>query len=204
MDLRYFSLRLGMSNYVTYSDQELVELVKNGDRAAFASLYDRYWKLIFAVAVAKLDSYVDAEEIVQEIFTDLWARRESIQINRSVKYYLAAAVKYQAMTVLAKRNRRSILKQDLLKSPDASSAAPSTFIEFAQLQLELENIVGMLPERCQLIYRLSREEGFSNKEIAQQLNLSEKTVETQMTRALSRIRTGLGDAALSLLIISIL
>lgn len=187
-----------MDVYTTYNDEQLIKLIKVNDHSAFKQLYDRYWKLLFSLAASKLDSFDEAEEIVQEIFTDLWARRESIQINRSVKYYLAAAAKYQVMTMLTKRHRKNQITIGLLSKDQPSAQPADQLLIFRQLQEELERIVSALPERCQLIYRLSREEGYSHKEIAQQLDISEKTVETQLTRALARIRTGLNDAALSL------
>lgn len=188
-----------MAAYSTYDDLALHNLLEQSDELAFREIYDRYWKLLFSIACAKLDSIEETEEIIQEIFADLWLRRQKIQVTRSLKYYLVAAVKYQVMTVLAKRHQKNKLQGML---PVAENEAPAfSFIEFQQLQQELESIISDLPERCQLIYRLSREEGYTNKQIAAELQISEKTVETQMTRALSRIRTGLGDAALGIILL---
>ena len=189
-----------MPDYSTYTDEQLVLLMKEGNDAAFREIYDRYWKLIFSIAIAKLDNLHDAEEIVQNIFSDFWERRQSIQILKSLKYYLIAAVKYQVMTVLAQRKRRRITSE-LLDKNISSNNLPDQSLLLIQLQQELESIVSALPERCQLIYRLSREEGKSHKEIAKILNVSDKTVETQITRSLSRIRRGLGDTALLFLLL---
>ncbi|PUZ19436.1 RNA polymerase sigma-70 factor, ECF subfamily [Chitinophaga costaii] len=182
-----------MVSYTGYNDGELVGLLQQGDHRAFEELYNRYWKLVFSVALSKLDNYTEAEEIVQEIYTDLWARRQTAEI-RSVKHYLAASVKYQVMTLLARRNRRNQLESGLQAAPSFTTPT-SQRLEFNQLLQELEQLVDALPEKCQLIYRLSREQGYSHKAIATQLNISSKTVETQITRALARIRKGLNDAA---------
>jgi RNA polymerase sigma-70 factor (family 1) len=186
-----------LKKYETYSDEQLVALLKESDEIAFKAIYDKYWKLLFTIAFSKIDSFNDAEEIVQEIFTDIWARRASLPIKRSLKYYLAAAVKYQVISIFANRSKhasRNEMYPDLLISKDTSDQS----IHFTELIRELESIVSALPERCKLVYRLSREEELSHKEIAEKLGISPKTVETQITRALAHIRKGLGDAAFSL------
>lgn len=180
-----------LTAYTTYNDSDLATLLKLDDNNAFTEIYNRYWKLLFYIAHLRLQDPQEAEEVVQEIFTDLWARRHTIVLKRSLKYYLASAAKYQVITCLAKRNT------ELYPEYAATAALPEvdSLLGFHELQKQLEELVAALPEKCRLVYQLSREEELSHKEIASRLNISEKTVENHITKALSHLRKGLGDAA---------
>ncbi len=96
--------------YSKLDDNELIDLMKTDDSLAFTEIYNRYWKLLFSVAGNKSDNLADAEEIVQEVFFDLWKRRKTISIQLSLKSFLAAAVKFQVYSGLAKKHRESMRK----------------------------------------------------------------------------------------------
>lgn len=181
-----------------FADDQLVTMLRAGNEDAFTEIYARYWKLLFYIAGKRLNNHVEAEETVQNIFTDLWARRSTLQITSSLKYYLAAAVQYQVMYHLAKR--RNIISIENT-AENRSEASADRFITFHELELQIQSLVQELPEKCRLVYRLSREQGLNNKEIAQKLGIAEKTVENQLTKALGRIRAGLGDERFLLLMV---
>ena len=180
------------------TDEQLVHLLKVGNVEAFNEIYARYWKLLLYIAGKRLDNIAEAEEAVQNIFTDLWARRSSLEIKRSLKYYLAAAVQYQVMSILG-RSSRLVQIEGIEENPSAMHADQR--LNFQELEEQLLQLVHSLPERCRLVYQLSREEGLSNKAIAAQLGISEKTVENQLTKALARLRAGLDDKTYLLLLI---
>lgn len=171
-----------------YSEHELLSLLREDSEAAFTQIYYQYWKLLFAVAASKLDNVTDAEEIVQEVFADLWRRRRDIHIEQSLKAYLATAVKFQVYTMLAKKHREAT-RQEGSPAPDSWAMAPDEAFRQKELQAQLYQLTQELPDKCRLVYQLSREAGLSNKEIAAKLDISEKTVENQMTKALKRLRT---------------
>lgn len=176
-----------MDAYSLYTDDQLVTLLREGDDIAFTEIYNRYWKLLFYVACKRLNTVYDAEEVVQDVFADIWARRESIQISRSLKYYLSAAAQYQVMNRLAKKKRRFF--------PDRQENAEvpaDHYLLFKELEIQIQELVEALPERCKLVYHLSRREGMNNKQIASHLTIAEKTVENQLTKAIARIKHGLG------------
>ena len=170
-----------------YPDERLLLFLKTGDQTAFTELYNRYWKLLFSVAANKMANLADAEEIVQDVFADLWKRREALEIRVSVKSYLAAATKFQVYSLLAKKQKQLKAEQVLSTGPVFT---PEQELDFKNLQISLHENISALPEKCQLIYLL-KQEGHSNKEIAQALDLSVKTVEGQVTTAFRRLRTGL-------------
>lgn len=171
-------------------ESELLSKLAQGDEAAFTDIYHQYWKLLFSVAANKLDDLSDAEEVVQEVFADLWKRRSEINIQQSLKSYLAAAVKFQVYSLLHKKYRQRQHEQAMQQPVSGISHVEEQY-DFRELQQQLRQTASQLPERCKLIYELSREAGLSNKEIAHTLDIAEKTVENQMTRALKHLRTSL-------------
>lgn len=166
----------------------MLQLRENSE-IAFTAIYHQYWRLLFSVAANKLDNVADAEEIVQEVFADLWRRRGEITIELSLKSYLAAAVKFQVYSFMARR-ARDIQKQADYPLAGALAFSPEEQLHRKELQQQLYDITLQLPDKCRLVYQLSREEGLSNKQIAEQLSISEKTVESQITKALRRLRSG--------------
>jgi RNA polymerase sigma-70 factor (family 1) len=179
-----------MALFSSYTDDELLVLLKDGDQGAFTEIYRRYWKLLFSVAGHKLDNLQDAEEAVQEVFADLWRRRQELVIHYSLKSFLAAAVKFQVYTMLDKSYRRSRHHVNLEESLSVTPT-PETQYDWKALRDQVFLATSRLPERCRLVYQLSREGGYSNKEIAEKLDVSVKTVENQMTKALKQLRTSL-------------
>jgi RNA polymerase sigma-70 factor (family 1) len=191
--------------YDCYTDDDLFLMLRNDDRSAFTEIYSRYWKSMFTVAANKLGDAFGAEELVQEIFTDLWARRMTLEISGSPKAYLSVAVKYKVIDARLKRSRKMLHEQQAGMKAVVGDCFTEQTVHFNELKERLSALVEELPEHCRLIYQLSREEGVPNREIAQRLNLSEKTVEYHMTKALKTLRTSLqqffATLLLSLLII---
>jgi len=179
-------------------DEQLVHLLSAGDVEAFNEIYARYWKLLFYIAGKRLNNYSEAEEAVQNIFADLWARRSTLAITRSLKYYLAAAVQYQVMAAIAKKANIGGLES---ATQNLSTAGADNRLNFQELEEQLQHLVRCLPQRCRLVYQMSREEGLSNKAIAERLGISEKTVENQLTKALARLKAGLGDRSYFMLLL---
>ncbi|HSC38130.1 MAG TPA: RNA polymerase sigma-70 factor [Chitinophagaceae bacterium] len=178
-----------MSYERDHIDNGLLREMAQGNEAAFTQIYHQYWKLLFSVAANKLNNLADAEEVVQEVFADLWKRRTEIDIRQSLKSYLAAAVKFQVYSLLYKKYRKRQFEQSLEQGTSASHVEEQ--YDLKVLQEKLQQTAAQLPGRCRLVYELSREAGLSNKEIAQSLDISEKTVENQMTQALKSLRTSL-------------
>lgn len=182
-----------MSSYVEYSDCELMDLLRSGDRLAFSEIYNRYWKKLFAIGSNKIGQFEEAEEIVQDIFISLWDRREEIVITSSLSAYLAVSVKYRVIKILAKRYQHSKYEEHSLAVLPFSTNSTEDWLEFLELKSRLEVLVAKLPEKCRLVYKASREQGYSQKQIAEEFGISEKTVEAHIGKALKSLRTGLGQ-----------
>lgn len=184
--------------YNILSDSELTVLLEQGDRNAFTEIYNRYWKKLFTIAGQKVFELEEAREIVQNIFISLWERRDTLKIEGSLSAYLSVSVKYRIINSL---DKHYIRKKYLDSLPAVSEIDNSTqeWLEFEELKELLSALVADLPEKCRIVFTMSREQGMSQKEIAHELDISEKTVEAHMGKAIKKLKTGLKSFLLSLL-----
>jgi len=192
-----------MHKYQSESDELLLSMSANGDLSAFSTLYDRYWKALLAKAYARLKSKEDAEEVVQELFISIWHRRQKIELVYSFKTYLFASLRYQILSFIAKQQYR----KDEISIDGAENSAlwlqDDEFhsIEMKELQSKINLIVDQLPEKCRIIFKMSRNEGMSAKNIASTLNISHRTVETQISKAIRVLKNSFKDYNVYLLFI---
>ncbi|MDR2284553.1 MAG: RNA polymerase sigma-70 factor [Sphingobacterium sp.] len=173
------------------TDEELfVLLSQHGKHRAFRLLYLRYWDKLLALAYKKLQDKEEAEEVVQEVFTNLWRRRKSTKLKNTFNTYISASVKYEIFACFAKRNKKNQLSDHIQKIGSAVNSVEQ-WIDYKDVLSTIQHTVSNLPEKCKLVFQLSREEGYTQQEIAQELKISTKTVENHMTKALRAIRISL-------------
>ena len=178
-----------MNDYHLYDDENLLSLLKQDDASAYTALYNRYWERMVTFAYIKLQSGADAKEVVQDVFLDMWNRRFNLQIPGNFQAYISGSVKYKIFTLLAKRKKELSNYQNI--PTGLASRSTEEWLSYDQLRADLEKAVLRLPEKCRLVFKLSREKGLSTPEIAHQLQISPKTVENHMTKALFRLRKAL-------------
>jgi RNA polymerase sigma-70 factor (family 1) len=192
-----------MAAYKTYTDQQLASLLREGNAAAFTEVYNRYWDKLLAVAVNRLHDEQEAEECVQDVFLSVWRRSHTLELRHALSTYLWVAVKYQVINRLNKRyTKKRISTTELID--EVSVPSPEASLLEKELLDRIDITVALLPEKCRMVYRMSREDGKSNKQIAQDTGLSEKTIEGHITRALKDIRTNLSIAAPAFLVIQLM
>ncbi|MBD1431547.1 RNA polymerase sigma-70 factor [Sphingobacterium sp. DN00404] len=187
-----------MHSYPDFTDNELIDLLRQGDESAFTEIYNRYWKKLFTIASNRVDSLEDAEEIVQDIFISLWNRKTDLQIRLELSSYLAVSVKYRVFQTLNRYFQKRKYR-DYILTKEQFDNSTQQLLDFKELQDELAKYVQRLPEKCQLVFRLSREEGCTQKQIAEKLNLSEKTVEAHLGKAFRILRIKLSSFLTTLL-----
>lgn len=169
-------------------DAELFLEIKKGSEAAFYELYNRHWEALYIIAKSILKDGDLAEDIIQDVFTDFWERRGKI-INGNIKAYLSQSVRYQVFKQLRKV-KLSEIHLDAISSLSTSEQSDDRVI-YKELQTEVDLVVNSLPKRCREIFHLSRNERLTNKEIAERLNISVRTVETQISIALKQLKSTL-------------
>lgn len=187
-----------MNKYRSFTDPELTALLENGDHTAFTEIYNRYWKKLFLVAAHKIKNLEEAEEIVQQIFVSLWNRRTSLKISTSLSAYLSVSVKYSVIKALDKQYHQQKYT-DSLGLKGIADDSTQEWLDFLELKECLEKLVNKLPEKCQLVYRMSKDQGLSQKKIAEELKISEKTVEAHLGKAMKSLRAGLNQFMITLL-----
>lgn len=190
--------------YLTQDDFLLFALVKQGDAEAYKELYDRYWENLFAYTYNCLHHRESAEEIVQDIFLMLWEKKNKLMINSSISAYLFTIAKHKVLNVMRAENVRSTyasLLSTFLEQKQDNSNEEWQF--YNDLEAAIEDSLMALPEKCRTIFKMSRQEHLSIKEIAERMNLSTKTVENNLTQALKHLRARLGDFIIFVILLGI-
>lgn len=168
------------------------KVVKDGDYNAFRELFSRYYCGFCSYAMRVVKIRETAEEVVSDVFVKLWKNKANIEIHTSFEAYMYRAIRNQALDYLKLRTHRHTEKDSLdtldWHSAHADNVTPIDEYAFNEFFAEVERCVNSLPRQCQAIFRMSREEGLRYREIAEKLNISIKTVETQMGRALKVLR----------------
>lgn len=180
------------------SDERLLFLIKDDNELAFDELFWRYWQKLFKTAAAILRDDEKARDITQEIFTQCWAKRKTLNVSQP-SHYLYQATKLKCFEHL----RRDKIAKEVLSHFDHFLVTNNLEeeIRFREAQRRFEESLASMPEKCQLVFKLSRIDHLSNQEIAKKLNISLKTVEYHMTNALKHLKLTMVDCfALVLLI----
>ena len=195
MNKRAFCLLPLQKSYDILSDNELALLITTDDEAAFNEIYKRYWERLYVAARHRISDSYEAEEIVQEIFCNLWRKRNCFELTKGFQYYFSVAVKFEVINRMAKKSRENRVKKEVLVLSSAIDESTSDQLDFNELQSQLALTIKVLPEKCLLVFKLKHEEGYSQKQIAEELNIAEKTVEAHLSKARKTIRIRFGYLA---------
>jgi RNA polymerase sigma-70 factor (ECF subfamily) len=162
-------------------------------RSVIERLFRSHYTGLVAFATRVTGNTAEAEDLVQDVFLGLWRRRTELPAEDAVRPYLYRAAHNRALNVV--RNRRvaeAAAERELIEAQmEAQTAAAAADLEADELARLVESAIARLPERCRMVFLLSRENGLSYAEIAGTLGISVKTVETQMGRALKFLRAEL-------------
>lgn len=167
-------------------------VVANGDYYAFRELFTHNYRALCNYAMRVVVTREIAEEVVSDVFVKLWKNREQIEVHTSFQAYIYRAVRNQALDYLKLRVHRQYERESLesvqWNMTHADHHSPAEEMSFNEFYDHIEGCINDLPRQCQIIFRLSREEGLRYRDIAERLAISVKTVETQMSRALKVLR----------------
>ena len=170
----------------------IIKRMIDGDKQAFRYFFDKYYAELCNFVNIYLKDTVLSEEVVQDIFVYFWENKSKIKVSSSVRSYLFSATKYRSLNMLREQKSFERLKE---KIKHEKSIVPDqeleTFPNVEDFRNLLDKAIQELPDKCRTIFLLSKKEELSNKEIASRLNISVKTVESQMTIALKKLRSTL-------------
>ena len=176
--------------YENLIDKELAELLAEGDIKAFEEIYNRYWLSLFNKAIQIIKDASAGKDITQDVFVSLWANRKKTDIQ-NLRAYLYSSVRLKVFQTL----RNHAISQKHLEKINAIAFVRNTEeqLRLNEVQSQLDLHLSNLPNKCQEVFRLSRIDHLSNREIAEKLDISSKTVEGHITHALKYLRSNLTD-----------
>jgi RNA polymerase sigma-70 factor, ECF subfamily len=174
------------------TDAHLIQQVTSqSDYTAFEQLFHRHYSSLCRYAYTYLKAHDASEEVVSDVFLKIWKNRDTLQIQSSISAYLVRATRNLAIDHLRYLNRQRRKTYDLVGDFQANDASPSDLIIGSETNKLIEAAIEALTPQAKLIFRLSRDSNMTQADIAQKLNLSVKTVEAHMGRALKSLRESL-------------
>ena len=184
------------------SDENLLKQMACDDRDAFSLLYSRYWEDLFITSAKALRSQEEAADVVQDVFLSLWNRRNELDIQGSLAAYLHTSVRYKCINYIEKNiTRRDYLLQLAEVAIKFSSPNAEITLQLDELQKTINQAVAKMPPKMREVYKLSRQEHLSYKEISDYKNISIETVKKHIQHALQHIRKDLAPYTFLLIIL---
>ncbi len=173
--------------YKRFTDEQLVEFLQQGDARAFEEIYSRYWYRLFGIAFQETGTREEAEELVQDVFENLWHKREDSFI-RHLKAYLVVSMKHRITNYIKSCITQRKYQEYLILNEIRQSYGTEEIVRFEDLSRAVDEVMKKLPEKTCEVFRLSRFENQSVKDIAERLSLSEKGVEYHITQSLKVLK----------------
>ncbi|RIV25396.1 RNA polymerase sigma-70 factor [Fibrisoma montanum] len=172
----------------------LDRIARHDDRRAFRMLFDVFYPQLLRLALYYLNVRETAEEIVQDVFVKIWQIRQTLPTVVNFRAYIFSTTRNHCLNQLQKKGSPVLMSfddvpADGLIGPDES---PDEAIEFQETQSRVQTAINNLPPQCRLIFQLVKEQGLSYKETAELLQISPRTVETQIGIALKKLAAALG------------
>ncbi len=180
--------------------QEVTDLLRTGDQGAFEYIYKTYWYKIFLVAYRKTKSKETAEELVQELFLNLWKKREYLEILQ-LENYLFSSIKYSIFAFYSSQSLENKYLESVRNKIEFENSGVEEAMAVNDINIAINKGLDTLPDKTRKVFHMSRFENLSVHEIAKKLKLSDKAVEYHLTKSLKVLKTLLKDFIISILIL---
>ncbi len=174
-------------------EQILVQRLKDGDRTAFELLFHFYYPGLVIYSTQFMTDRSTAEEIVQDFFVRLWEKRQNIHSADSLKSYFFTSIRNSSLNYLKHKKIESGYINEITELSNNNLLYDPDLYIVSELQEKIDSAINDLPKRCKEIFVMSRFKGLSNDEIATELSLSKRTVETQISNAIKILRVELKE-----------
>ena len=184
-----------------FADDQLAVRLTHRDEVAFEQVFKTHYKNLYAYALTMLKNEADAEEMVQQVFFKLWERSENLSFSSSIPAYLYRAVHNESLNFLKHQKVKAGHQMHVAYSMKNTSEQAHGKLTGKELEQKFREALNELPEQCRTVFQLSRFEDLKYKDIAEKLDISVKTVENHMVKALKILRTKLVDFLTLILIL---
>lgn len=175
-----------------------MQVSRYDDEQAFARLFRHLYDRLLHFCIRYVHAREVAEEIVSDVFVKLWNRRAELEKVTNLQVYLFVAVKNHSLNYLEQYSHLRIVPLSGSDTADLRNSVDlERDLEWKEMRFKMDQIVSSLPAQCRRVFQLIKEDGFKYKEVAEILNISPRTVETQLFRAMRRLNDGLGAIARS-------
>lgn len=172
------------------NNTDIVNGVRNRDKQVFEIIFNQFSPSMFSIALRYLRDQDEAQDIVQDVFLNLWRSAENLDERAPIQHYLARATVNTCLNRIKKAQRQQQYAKEQQFS-NTESTVEHLLLEHKELEAQYLSILEKLPDQCRRVFEMSRFKGLSPTEISQQLNISINTVYTHLTTALKKIRLGL-------------
>jgi RNA polymerase sigma-70 factor (family 1) len=176
-----------MPEYQSYSDEKLFSLLCNDDHEAYTEIYKRFSGLLYVHAYRRIRNREEAKDLIHELFTALWLKRDQIMLRTTLSAYLYKSVRNRVIDLIT-RQKREMTYIDSLPENSRETNAADFMIRHNGLQQLIEKEIDALPEKMRIVFRMSRDGYLSHKEISKELSISELTVRKQINNALKVLK----------------
>lgn len=178
------------------TDHELLIHIQQGDEQAFNELFHRYYRFLCHQAYKRLPSNEVVEEIVQDVFVNLWLKAHLLDVNGNVKAYLLATLRNKILFVLRTEATRAYYREKIQKKLGQSvEESPFSQLYLREMESEIDDAIAQLSPQCREAFLLSRDAHLSYREIAERMHISINTVEKHIGKALRILRSRLSKYA---------
>lgn len=185
-----------MNDFNSYTNEELMQEIKADNMFAFDALYGKYSRKLYRFGYSILKSKEDSENLIQDVFLNLWENRHKVEKNASIQSYVFTIAYNSAISILRKKTKDFQFVEYLKSLQEITEEPANVELEYNELTAKLDMIINELPQRQKEVYLLHKVEGLKYNVIAEQLHISVNTIENHMSRALKTIREKLGDYSL--------
>ena len=181
-----------MPVFQEHSDQELFDLLKENNQQAFTEIYDRYKEVLHRYAYKWLQDREAVKDVIQDLFTMLWTKRDTLTFNQNLSGYLYISVRNAILRKVQQEDRNNTYADSLRDYTEKGISVTDHLLREKQLRAIIEQEISALPDKMREVFELSRNEYLSHAEIAEKLGISEHTVRTHVKKALKILRGRLG------------
>jgi RNA polymerase sigma-70 factor (family 1) len=176
---------------INTNDSDLARRIKHGEKNAYQELFERYAPIIFQFSLSYLKNKADAEELVQDVFLKIWEKREILDGAQNIKAYIFKIAVNTIYDFIRRKNIEKTFNDFAQVNFNKSSNVTWDTVIFEEMQTTLNELVAQMPEQRRRVFYLSKRKGLTNSQIAQKLDLSKRTVENQLYRALDFLKENL-------------